>query len=212
VTRLRAGQSGVRIPVGPIYFIFSKTFKQSTSLLYKGYPGSFLGGKPSGAYSCYCPSLRMSGTILLIILHAFMAWTRTTFPWSFMEWKFWMPSLLLLLTDTFYPLLCFKLPCLCRLHLPHGYKARVKAMLQLIASQPVRFDIEPFLWRPQLHILVLRFRNVAFCHLGAPFLTMESSVLSDVTHYVSVYSTSLPGGNHCKGLSAIAELRPQSSQ
>ena len=52
VTRLPAGRSGVRVPVGARELLFSKTFKRTmvpTNPPIQSVPGLFPGGKVSGA-------------------------------------------------------------------------------------------------------------------------------------------------------------------
>jgi hypothetical protein len=86
-TRLQAGYSCVRIPAGVKDFFFTKTprpFLGPTPLLFNGYRSCFLGvkwqGREVGHSQHLMSSLRMTGAIPLLLLHAFMMWKGTVLP------------------------------------------------------------------------------------------------------------------------------------
>lgn len=83
---LRAGRSGVQIPVWARYFLFLKKSRKApghTQLPIKQVPGLFPGGKAAGIRrwpqtSVDAPILWMKGAPPLLPLDSFTAWTRTT--------------------------------------------------------------------------------------------------------------------------------------
>ena len=66
---------------GKKFFCYPKRPDQLWGLLFKGYRGSFAGGKAAGVLTTYvhlAPSLRMSPAVPLLPLYALMAWTGKT--------------------------------------------------------------------------------------------------------------------------------------
>jgi hypothetical protein len=82
-TTLRTGRSRFRIPLGIEVFFFLVNVQPDCGahpFLFSGYRDSYLGVNPH-----VLSRLRMNGAIPLLLLYAFMAWTRRTTFLSFLK-------------------------------------------------------------------------------------------------------------------------------